>query len=310
MLGVIAGFSVIASVICVGYILGRTRTLDEHGRRALTRLAFYVATPALLFETLARADLAILTSPSLLVTAFSMLVVAAVFIAVGALRRWGVGRTTVGALCSSYVNSGNLGIPIAVYVLGDATLVAPVMLLQQLVFSPVALTVLDLSQRRPGAPRPSVPSLVTTPFRNPVVLASLAGVLVSASGWHVPPVIMEPVSLIGGMSVPAVLLAFGVSLRGSSLLIRGVDRWPVLLSVLLKTAVHPAVAWLAGRYLFGLDGDLLFVVVTAALPAAQNLHAYASQYEVGTTLARDSILLSTLLSAPAILLVSVLLGGT
>ncbi|RCV49063.1 AEC family transporter [Marinitenerispora sediminis] len=309
MLGVVAGFSVIASVIGVGYILGRTRTLDEHGRHALTRLAFYVATPALLFETLARADLAILVSPALLVTAFSMVVAAGLFVAVGALRRWGVGRTTIGALCSSYVNSGNLGIPIAVYVLGDATLVAPVMLLQQLVFSPVALTVLDLSRRRPGDPRPSLARIVATPFRNPIVLASLSGVLVSAAGWHVPSVLMDPISLIGGMSVPAVLLAFGVSLRGSSLLIRGRDRWPVLLSVLLKAVVQPVVAWLAGRYLFGLDDDLLFVVVTAALPAAQNLHAYASQYGVGTTLARDSILLSTLLSAPAILVVSTLVGG-
>ena len=47
-----------------------------------------------------------------------------------------------GALASSYVNAGNLGVPIAVYVLGDASYVAPVLLFQVLVLAPVGLTVL------------------------------------------------------------------------------------------------------------------------------------------------------------------------
>lgn len=84
-------------------------------------------------------------SSRLLVTAMSTAAAAGVFVAIGVVRGWGVGRTTIGALCSSYVNSGNLGIPIAVYVLGDASLVAPVLLFQQIMVTPIALTVLDLS---------------------------------------------------------------------------------------------------------------------------------------------------------------------
>ncbi|MEU9736227.1 AEC family transporter [Streptomyces sp. NPDC048002] len=307
MQGVLTGFAVIAVVIAVGYGIGRLGLLGEHGREVLTKLAFHVASPALLFTTLAGTDLSVIFSSRLLVTALSTAAAAGVFVAVGAVRRWGVGRTTIGALCSSYVNSGNLGIPIAVYVLGDASLVAPVLLFQLVGVTPVALTILDLSGGG-GAKGPLWRRLIT-PLRNPIAVGSLAGVLVSATGVRVPAPVLDPLTLIGGMSVPAVLLAFGISLCGSTLPGRGPDRHPVLLSVALKAVGQPAAAWALAAGVFGLRGaPLLDVVVTSALPAAQNLYTYASRYGVGERLARDSILLSTIVSVPVLVAVAAVLG--
>jgi predicted permease len=303
---VLSGFAVIAVVIGVGYLIGRRGYLGGGGREVLTKLAFHVASPALLFTTLAQADLSVIFSDRLLVTAMSTAAAAGVFVAVGAARGWGVGRTTIGALCSSYVNSGNLGIPIAVYVLGDASLVAPVLLFQLVGVTPVALTVLDLvsgEEQRPLWQR------LLTPLRNPIALGSLAGVAVSASGLTVPGPLMDPLTLIGNMSVPAVLLAFGISLRGSTLPLRGAERAPVLLAVALKAVVQPLVAWALAAGVFGLDGaSLLDVVVTSALPAAQNLFTYASSYRVGEVLAREAILLSTVLAVPVLVVVAAVLG--
>ncbi|GGX58079.1 AEC family transporter [Streptomyces minutiscleroticus] len=306
MQGVLTGFAVIAVVIGVGYLIGRRGHLGEHGREVLTKLAFHVASPALLFTTLAGADLSVIFSSRLLITAISTAAVAGVFVAVGAARHWGAGRTTIGALCSSYVNAGNLGIPIAVYVLGDASLVAPVLLFQQIVVTPIALTVLDLS--RPGE-KASLWRRVTAPVRNPIAVGSLSGVAVSATGLTVPGPVLDPLTLIGNMSVPAVLLAFGISLCGSTMPGRGPDRRPVLLSVVLKAMGQPLVAWALAAGVFGLRGaPLLDVVVTSALPAAQNLYTYASRYRVGEVLARESILLSTVLSVPALVVIAALLG--
>lgn len=306
MQGVLSGFAVIAVVIGVGYLIGRRGHLGEGGREVLTKLAFHVASPALLFTTLAQADLSVIFSDRLLVTALSTAAAAGVFVAVGAARGWGVGRTTIGALCSSYVNSGNLGIPIAVYVLGDASLVAPVLLFQLVGVTPVALTVLELASG--GEKRPLWQRLLT-PLRNPIALGSLAGVAVSASGVTMPGPVMDPLTLIGNMSVPAVLLAFGISLRGSTLPLRGAERAPVLLAVALKTIVQPLVAWALAAGAFGLHGaSLLDVVVTSALPAAQNLFTYASRYRVGEVLAREAILLSTVLAVPVLVVVAAVLG--
>ncbi|MEU5392515.1 AEC family transporter [Streptomyces tibetensis] len=306
MQGVLSGFAVIAVVIGVGYLIGRRGYLGDGGREVLTKLAFHVASPALLFTTLAQADLSVIFSNRLLVTALSTAAAAGVFVAVGAARGWGVGRTTIGALCSSYVNSGNLGIPIAVYVLGDASLVAPVLLFQLVGVTPVALTVLDLASG--GEKRPLWQRLLT-PLRNPIALGSLAGVAVSASGLTLPGPLMDPLTLIGNMSVPAVLLAFGISLRGSTLPLRGAERAPVLLAVALKSVVQPLVAWALAVTVFDLRGALLLdVVVTSALPAAQNLFTYASSYRVGEVLAREAILLSTVLAVPVLVAVAALLG--
>ncbi|NEC91480.1 AEC family transporter [Streptomyces sp. SID12501] len=306
MQGVLTGFAVIAVVIGVGYVIGLRGYLGDNGREVLTKLAFHVATPALLFTMLARADLSVVFSSRLLITALSTIAAASVFVAVGVVRRWGAGRTTIGALCSSYVNSGNLGIPIAVYVLGDASLVAPVLLFQLIVVTPVALTVLDLTST--GEKGPLWRQLIT-PIRNPIAVATLSGVLVAATGLTVPAPVMDPLTLIGNMSVPAVLMAFGISLSGSTWPLRGPERTPVLLSVALKSVGQPVAAWALAAGVFGLHGaPLLDVVVTSALPAAQNLFTYASRYRVGETLARESILLSTVLAVPVLVVVAALLG--
>ncbi|CAL9442707.1 hypothetical protein SUDANB6_02274 [Streptomyces sp. enrichment culture] len=306
MRGVLTGFAVIAVVIGVGYVLGRGGRLGEQGREVLTRLAFHVASPALLFTTLARADLSVVFSARLLVTALSTAAVAGVFVAVGVVRRWGVGRTTIGALCSGYVNAGNLGIPIAVYVLGDASLVAPVLLFQLVGLTPVALTVLDVAG---GDGRGPLWRRLLTPLRNPIAVGALAGVAVAASGLRVPDPVMDPLELIGNMSVPAVLLAFGISLCGSAVPLRGADRAPVLLAVALKSVGQPAVAWALAAGVFGLRGaQLLDVVVTSALPTAQNMFTYASAYRVGERLARDAVLVSTVVAVPVLVGVAAVLG--
>ncbi|MGV9355604.1 AEC family transporter [Streptomyces misionensis] len=306
MTGVLSGFAVIAIVIGAGYVLGRRGTLGAQGVEVLTRLAFTVAGPALLFTTLAKADLSMLFSARLLVTALSTAAVCAVFVAVGAARRWGTGRTTIGALCSGYVNSGNLGIPIAAYVLGDASLVAPVLLFQVVLVTPVALTVLDLSGT---GGKGTLGQRLLTPLRNPIAVGSLSGVVVSAAGRRLPGPVMEPLTLIGNMSVPAALLAFGMSLHGSAAPWRGPDRRLVFLSVALKALGQPLAAWALATSLFHLHGAaLLDVVVTSALPAAQNLFTYATRYDVARSLARDSILLSTVVSVPVLVGVATVLG--
>ncbi len=97
------------------------------------------------------------------------------------------------------------------FVLGDASFVAPLLLFQIMIFSPIALTVLDISTMRQDASRLET---ITAPFKNPIVLAGAAGLAVAVSGWTMPEALMQPFRLIGGASVPGALLAFGLSLYG------------------------------------------------------------------------------------------------
>ena len=112
-MNVLQGFAVIAVIVTVGVFLARSGVLGQAGQTGLSKLAFNVATPALLFTLMADAHLEVLYSSQFVVTAIAMTAVALIYGAVGALRKWGLATTTSGAMAASYVNAGNLGIPIA-----------------------------------------------------------------------------------------------------------------------------------------------------------------------------------------------------
>ncbi|MGX6511126.1 AEC family transporter [Rhodococcus sp. SJ-2] len=308
MSGVISGFTVIFVIIAIGFVLGRRGTLGAEAQTVLSRIVFVVATPALLFDALATSDLSTIFSEHLYVGAATAFAVAIGYLLIA--RLWlkrAVPELTVGALSAGYVNSANLGIPIAVFVLGDASFVAPLMLFQIIVLSPIALTALDLSTARPGASR--LETLIT-PFKNPIVVAGAAGLVVAGTGWHVPDALLQPIQLLGGASVPGALLAFGLSLQGVRVLQKGTSpRRDVALASVLKIVVQPLLAWAMGRYLLGLDGTELFaVVVVAMLPTAQSVFVYASAYGRGMVLARDAALVTTLAAIPGLGVVAALLA--
>src|SRR3712207_663003 len=123
---VLAGFATIAVVIAVGALLAHTRVLDVDSQGVLARLAFYVASPALMVTVLGRTDVSQLFSANLVASLVSVLVPAppAVLLARLAGRRT-ASDTVIAAFSASYVNAGNLGLPIAAYVLGDVALIAP-----------------------------------------------------------------------------------------------------------------------------------------------------------------------------------------
>jgi Predicted permeases len=305
--GVLIGFAIIAAVVAVGYLVGRSGILGPGSGPVLSRLAFFVLNPALLFTVLADADLAALFS-ALLPTAAVVLGLNLVAYAVIALVAWRrpVPEATVGALGSAYANATNMGVPISAYVLGDASTSAPVILLQLMVVSPIALTVLDLST----SGRVSVGRVLLQPVRNPLIIASALGVLVAVTGVEVWPQLMDLFELVGGAAVPVILLAFGISLHGQRPLAAGSDRRGVVLATVLKMGVMPLAAWLFGRFVFGLEGHTLFAaVVLAALPAGQNVFNFAQRYGRGEVLARDIVLITTGLSLPVLLVVAALLAA-
>ncbi|HJA37793.1 MAG TPA: AEC family transporter, partial [Candidatus Brevibacterium intestinigallinarum] len=136
MLGVLEGFGVIAVVVLTGLFLGRTGLLGDQAQRVIAGIVFYLATPTLLFTMIATTDLSFIFSTQLIATGGSAVVCA---ILLFVLTRWARKRSTGEAMFSawavSYVNIGNLGIPIALYVLGDIAYVAPVLLFQLLLLA-------------------------------------------------------------------------------------------------------------------------------------------------------------------------------
>ena len=180
-----------------------------------------------------------------------------------------------------------------------------------LILQPFALALLDVDAARTSGRARSTRDLLRTaalrPVRNPITVAALAGALLSLTGTQLPAVVAAPAGLVGAAAVPTMLLAYGVSLRLGPRLTVG-DPEVVLTSV-LKALVQPLAAFLIARFALGLaPAVVLAVTVTSALPTAQNVFAHATRYRRGETVARDTILLTTLAAAPVILLTASVLG--
>ena len=195
----------------------RTRAVPADADGVLTRVCFFAATPALLVTTLSRADLTAVLSRS---TAVAVAAELAAIVSAWCLHRLVLRRptaeATIGALASGYVNAANLGIPVAVLVLGDAAAIAPILLLQLLVLTPATFTVLDAVTRRGN---PSRLATLTVPLRNPLLwgvvagtAANLGGVDLKEWGGGYP---AQGLEMLGRVAVPLMMLALGMSLAGA-----------------------------------------------------------------------------------------------
>ena len=259
---VLGGLGVFGVVIAVGWVLGRTGAVPVGSDRVLTRIAFWAATPALLATTLGRADLgAVASGRTAAVVCTELVAVTGAALLQRLVLRRPAADAVIGALACSYVNAANLGIPVALLVLGDTTPVAAVLLLQLLVITPVSFALLDwvtagpgqggtgaVPGAVPGAPgsggalggtgtqpgerRSSRPGAwssrrarLTAPARNPLLVGVLSGVLVNVAGVDLEHLggghVQAVLDLLGRTAVPLMMLALGLSLADSRASRRG-----------------------------------------------------------------------------------------
>lgn len=306
MLAVLQGFSVILGIIGAGYLASRLGVVKGDRRHVLNDVSFFVATPALLFDVLQGSDPAIVISPVIIVTTITAVAAAAIYVAVS--RLWfkrDLASTTLGAASSGYVNANNLGLPVAIYILGDAMFVAPLILVQVIIFAPIVLTLLESTRGNRGGAWVAL----ARAGKNPIIIASVLGLLFALFRIETPEFVMAPIEMLGAASIPMILLSFGASLHGERTLQPGTDRVTALSASIIKLIIMPVGTWLL-CLAFGLGAHETFAATTiAALPTAQNMYNYAATYRRAEIQVRDTVLITTFGSLPVIAVVAWLLSA-
>ncbi|MGW1691026.1 AEC family transporter [Streptomyces sp. NPDC002399] len=334
MHALLSAFAPIWILTAIGCAAGRGGLLGVQAEAVLGRFVFHVAMPAALFAMVSGARPADFANASMVAFAAGTTLVCGLgFLAAGRFFGRGTADRAIGSMAAGYVNSANLGIPVAVQVLGDASFVAQIILFQVLLVSPVILTLLDAGTGQGPATgtRKGVVfrRMLTMPVRNPVIMASLLGVVVSALGLRLPHALAHSCDLLGAAAVPTALITLGLSLNGRPATdgpatepAKGgareegagrtghTRRAEVVVAVALKTLVQPLTAFVVGGPLLGLpDHQLLAVVLCSALPTAQNAFIYAQQYGLDTRVARNSVVASTVVSMATLSLATWALGS-
>jgi malonate transporter and related proteins len=335
--GLIEAFGPIWILTAAGYLAQRRGLLAGNASLVLGQFVFHLAIPAALYLALAKTPLSGFDVRPLLAFAVSTaLVLGAGWY--GSWRWFGrkPGQRAIWGMAAGYVNSANLGIPIAMQVIGNVSFLVEVVLLQTLVVTPIILISLERSADAAGRIR--LRRLASIPVRNPVILASALGVLASATKFQPPSVIESPLTLLGAAAVPTALIALGASLYRQSRIAdaaqarygtppaAAADAGPgadttdgpaadlaptteIAVISVLKLIAQPAIAYLIGVFALRLpQPELLAVVVCAGLPSAQNAFIFAQRYRAAQALAGRAVIVTTTLSMASIAAIAVLLG--
>ena len=296
-------------LIGIGFAAGRLKLIRGEAVRDLSNLVFLVLVQALLFRTMATADLARLDLRSV---ALYYIVAGAMFFALLFIRGL-TSRSAVLALAAIFSNTLMIGVPLVQLAYGQAGLVHLFTLISMhaLILLTLATVVLELLVAREQAaaglgPRRHIAATVAQAVKNailhPVPLPIIAGFLYSLTGWGLHPVVERPLKLLGDAFGPVALVLVGVTLAQTAI---GLHLRGALAISVLKTILHPLLMWGAGRAL-GLTGlPLAVMVVAAALPVGANVFLFSQRYKEAEDLVTASVAVSTLMAVGT---VSVVMG--
>ncbi len=280
-------FPFFALVLC-GYLAARSRLLPLEAVAGLNIFVLYFALPCMLWRFGSSTPAAQLFSP---MVALLWLGCAGLIVAVAAwlARRHGAGwpDAAMGALVAAFPNSGFMGVPLILALLGEGA-AGPVMatLLVDLVVT--TSVCIGLSQwgaaGEHGAARAAGRALQGV-LRNPMPWSILLGALAGALGLRPWTPLDRTVQLLADAASPVALFTIGAVLARSRMQpapTRPAPAGDVAAIALLKLLVHPALVWGLGAAAVRaevLPAPLLApLVLAAALPSASNVSLLAERF--------------------------------
>jgi len=299
------------ALVLIGYLSARKGLVDGAGVKGLNAFVFYFALPALLFDKTQAAPMDKFMAERAYMLAY--LIGALVVFAIGwlgarLLFQAGPGRSTVMGLAGVYGNIGFMGIPVLTTAMGDwvAVPLALIVLVDVAILVPMATTIINMT--RPTAQRRDLKSaLVASVLKNPVVLATLAGLGVAALGWSLPTPITTFTDLLGRSAGPAAMFTLGAVLAGRPL---SEGFGEAIYASIFKLAVYPFAIWWA-MTAFAISADWrLAATLGAAMPMATVLFVIAQQYQVMPQRTSTAVLLSTVLAMATVTVLTAWLGSS
>lgn len=291
MIGALAGVFAqvmlpVLAVASVGYALGRARPIDL---ASITGLAVSALVPAIVFDSLARAAVSRdLLARLALHVAVQIVCVGALSLAVSRVLAWRGPKESALLMSTLFSNSGNIGLPLALFGFGQAGLA-----IAGSWFALQAVSVHTLGVFIAARARAGVRGALARLLRQPIVFAVAAGVLVNVTGWTVPPPIMRATQLLAGGGLAVMLLLLGLQL--ARLAVRA-EAGAATVATVIRVVLAPPIAWITGRWI-GLEGAALGVsVLQASMPTAVTAALWAMEFDTHPTLVSTAVVLSTIAS--------------
>jgi len=314
ILGVTVPF--FALVLC-GYLAARSRTLPQSAIPGLNAFVLFFALPCLLFRFGASTPFAQLIDPVLIgLYASCALAMVAFTVAMTLEREPGDGgvdlkNAAFGALVAAFPNTGFMGVPLLVALLGDraAGPVIGTVLVDLFLTSSLCIVLAQMHTHRGGSDgTPDVP-LATAVRRsirgalgNPLPWSIGIGAVFSLAGWSLPGSLGQIVKMLADAASPVALFTIGAVLwRAGQHAHTRTSPAQYVPVALFKLFVHPMLILSAGLLAHAAGVvvpslGLTVLILAAALPSASNVSLLAERYEADNGRVARIIMTSTVLA--------------
>jgi len=298
-------FPFFALVLC-GYWAARRQMLPFEAIPGLNGFVLFFALPCMLFQFGAKTPIEqLLDASAFFMYLFCALVMVAFVVAITLNKRFGWNDAAFGALVGAFPNTGFMGVPLLVALLGTAaagpaivTIVIDMVITTSLC---IALSRLDGAGQQ-GVGQAAKNALLGV-VKNPLPWAILLGTLFSAFQIELPGPVEKTVSLLGDAASPVALFTIGAVLARSQKIAHHEQHGPLTWKdyvpvALIKLFLHPVLVLLVGLAVIsmGVPIDafaLKVMVLVAALPSASNVAMLSERYGADNGRIARIILVST-----------------
>lgn len=305
MLAILAvTFPFFALVLC-GYLAVRRTMLPQLAIPGLNSFVLYFALPCLLYRFGSTTPLARLLDARVFgVYLACALCMVALALAVG--RRSGLdwNNAAFGALVAAFPNTGFMGVPLLVALLGPAASgpVIVTLVVDLVITSSLCIAVSRLGHGGGSGSAAALRKALRGIAANPMPWAIALGALASGAGLVLPRPLLQSIGLLADAASPVALFTIGAVLARSQLqAARPAPLRDVVPVALAKLVAHPLLIAAAGHgaIALGLALDpfaLTVLVLVACLPSASNVAMLAERFGADTGRVARIILVSTALS--------------
>ena len=295
-------FPFFALVAC-GYFATRRGWLPVSAIPGLNGFVLFFALPAMLFRFGATTPVGQSLDPAV-IGVYLICALLMVAITLGYARWRGTGwiDSAFGALVAAFPNTGYMGVPLLVALLGPAA-AGPIIatILVDLVFtSSLCIGLSQLGTHGAHGVAVAVRQALRGMLSNPLPWAIGAGAACSASGLALPTPLMKTVGLLADAASPVALFTIGAVLARAQgdAPTRPADYLPVAAK---KLVLHPLLVWGVGSLAIALGLALdpfafKVLILVAALPSASNVAMLAERFGADNGRIARIILASTALA--------------
>ena len=297
----------IFAIIGIGYIAGATGIVPKDGVKTLNNFVFYIALPALLFQSTATAPIEQLMNWEFI--AINLGGILASFLVAVVLSRVVFKRpiqsSTLYGMNASYGTTGYMGIPLVIAAFGSeaalpaalATLIHNIPIIALVLIVCESVLVIENEEKRGLV---STFSMIIKPvLTSPLTISVISGIVMAVTGIPLPTAILTLSELLASASGATALFAIGLGLVGQLALTKGEEFniTEVGFIVGLKLLFQPLITFILMMFVF--DVEPLWAIISlimSALPVGAGVFVFAQKYEKMTSQTLTAILISIFIS--------------